>query len=737
MSKEIVSLIYNIELNKSGWWDIALQRLIIGSLWLADQDLSSQQISDFLKTNLHVSVDTRRIKTQAKKLCDLGVLISMKGDRLRLPESSKLDFEDEIKRAEDISNHAQREFKKILSEECPSLDGEQVWQDLTSKLLVPAIRQMGVRFYAFLIGSKGDISQMAAFDNFLASYPKAIHNQIRLAVTKYFSMKDSQIRSFILRQLYTSLIIEANNLDEETISKLSNLNRKKPVFKIFVDTNFIFSLFGVHDNPFNEDAQSLLSLIGNISNSISAKLYVAPITINETRQAIQNSIDYYNSVRLSPNMAKASLQSTDIGGFLRKLAIEAEKSGKTITAQDYYGPYKNDLIQILRSSGIEFYNTDLSEYKTKQSVIDDVLAQIEFEKEKYGARAKSYEKAQHDIVLWHFVNDQRPGDAESPANAEYWIVTVDFRFLGFDAYKRRFNGSELPVCLLPSQFIQLLQFWVPRTPQFEDALFESWLWPLIFQEIDKDAEQVTVKILSVLSRYEDVQDLPSEVVSQVLFNTALRQRIALEHDINKQVEMVESALVESHKMISQKLTTAREEIVKNESEIGRLQNEIRATEAKLREQQTASRQKDEQIKFFAQELEKMKNETNELKRALKQKQHEDEVKDARETFAYKAMGFLLGVLLLAAILSMFSHSFLPLATWQIFTGYTAIALIGWIVVVDKMGINTEHITQWPLFTRLHTIKNWLFGVLGVILLALLDAAIGDLIWEPIKQILHK
>ncbi len=737
ISKELVSLIHNIELNRSGWWNVALQRLIIGALWLSDQDLSSQQISDFLHTNLHISVDTHRIQAQAKVLCDSGTLIPMEDNKLRLPESTKLDFEDEIKRAEDISNHAQREFIKILSEECQNLDAEQVWLDLNSKLLIPAIRQMGVRFYAFLTGDKGDIGQMAVFDDFLTSYPRPSHNQLRLVVTKYFSTKDSRIRSFILRQLYTSLIIEANNLDEETILKFSNINKKRLVFKVFVDTNFIFSLFGVHDNPFNEDARTLLSLIENIPDSISTKLYVAPITINETRQAIQNSIDYYNSVRLSPNMAKASLQSADIGGFLRKLAIEAEKSGKTITAQDYYGPYKNDLIRILRSNGIELYNTDLSEYRKNQSVIDDILAQLEFEREKYGSRAKSYEKAQHDIVLWHFVNDKRPPDAESPADAEYWIVTVDFRFLGFDAYKRRFNGSELPICLLPSQLIQLLQFWIPRTPQFEEALFESWLWPLIFQEIDKEAEQVTVKILNALSRYENIQDLPDEVVSQVLFNDALRQRIALEPNINKQVEMVESALVESHRVISQNLDATRKEILRRENEIAKLQQLIRAKERDFQKQQVEARQKDEQIKLLSQELQKIKSETNELQKMFQEKQHEDKVRAIQRSFVYKAMGYLLGILLLAAILTVFSQSFLAMAIWQVFSVYSALALIVWIMFVDRMGMNTEYIVQWALFIQFRAIKKWLFGGLGFILIVLLENAIGDLIWEPLKRLLPK
>ena len=231
--------------------------------------------------------------------------------------------------------------------------------------------------------------------------------------------------------------------------------------------------------------------------------------------------------------------------------------------------------------------------------------------------------------------------------------------------------------------------------------------------------------------------MPEEVVSQVLFNEALRQRIALEPDINKQIEIVESALVESHRALSQELNVTRSEVSRRESEIKQLQQLVNAREGDFRKQQEAMRQKDEKIKLLEQKLQKIESKTVELQRILQEKQREDEVGAARRGFVYKIIMSLLGILLLVVTLTVFSHSFIAIATWQIFVGYLAFTLIAWIEFVDRRGTNAKHISEWMLFARFHSIKKWLFSGLGFILIALIENAIGDMLWEPLKQLLLK
>ena len=82
------------------------------------------------------------------------------------------------------------------------------------------------------------------------------------------------------------------------------------------------------------------------------------------------------------------------------------------------------------------------------------------------------------------------------------------------------------MCLEPSSLIQLFQFWVPSSTQLDEALVGSVRQPLLFLKFDTESEQVTLRILKQLSRFEASKDLDPEVVTEILTNTALRDRLS-------------------------------------------------------------------------------------------------------------------------------------------------------------------------------------------------------------------
>ena len=125
-----------------------------------------------------------------------------------------------------------------------------------------------------------------------------------------------------------------------------------------------------------------------------------------------------------------------------------------MTPKEYFSPYIDNLLTIAREIGVEIFNEDTSALSMRQDVIDDINEQTNYETEKYGENAKSYKPLEHDIILWHFLKDKRSIKLESPLDAKYWIVTIDFRFLGFDEYKRKQGEFNLPLCLHPTTLLQ-------------------------------------------------------------------------------------------------------------------------------------------------------------------------------------------------------------------------------------------------------------------------------------------
>jgi hypothetical protein len=164
------------------------------------------------------------------------------------------------------------------------------------------------------------------------------------------------------------------------------------------------------------------------------KLRVLPPTLDEMKRVMRASQEALLELRISPSLLGPAIDVGISGITAKYLALTTERK-QNVAPTDYFEPYLKNLLTILRGHSVDLFNEDLSEYGVEQDVIDDILERQKFEAQRYGNRAKTYEQLRHDMVLWHLVKDKRPLRPESPIDAEYWIVTADFRLLGFDAYK--------------------------------------------------------------------------------------------------------------------------------------------------------------------------------------------------------------------------------------------------------------------------------------------------------------
>lgn len=440
-------------------------------------------------------------------------------------------------------------------------------------------------------------------------------------------------------------------------------------------------------------------------------------------------MDFYRvslkDLRLTPNLAVVAMKS-ELSGIALKFAQESSKMGRPLNAEDYFGPYITDLIRILRSKGVEFYDERVDHYKTKQEVIDDIMGQWEYEqrlqKEKGAAyRAKGYEQIEHDVMLWHFVNDKRPVRVESPLDAQHWVVTVDFRFLGFDAYKKRVLSSRIPICVHPTALVQMLHFWVPRTVQFEEALIGSLQWPFLFQEFDTRTEKLTIRILGALSRFENVEDLPQETITNILVNEALRHKLTGALNIEKEIELVREALIEENKKVREKLEAAESKVNETKLIISGLQHQIEKSGQQLSEERQSRMSLEERI--------------IELENRIQSTRAQEEVTHRRGMFVIR--WFILPAILIAFLglwssLQILSLTSGKLGFWQATIGMWSLISILWLWLIARMGLKNPIIKVWRPFILLHKFKNWVFAVLGALALKVLASAI----WEWIKPILH-
>jgi hypothetical protein len=590
LPKEIASLIHHITLNEQGWWDKTIQRLIISALGsVENKQLTIEKIVTFVKDNYDTHIDNDKVKKQIEKLCSSKAILKIDADTFLLSESELNSFNSDITKYEETELKVQIEFLEIIKKECNQEEQTIItWELFNNDLLIPILYEFGAKTYELITGQGIKLESNHRFKKFLSKFPKERHVIIKDAIVDFLNPQNPLVRGLILRKLNAYFFLEAIKLPSTAIDKINLASKKQVTFKVFVDTNFLFSFLGLHENPSNEAAKTLLDTIARIANKVKIKLYITPLTIDETKKVIINEERKLKNLRPTQILSNVAVNHIS-NGFAKKYFEECIKSNQSIKASDYFEPYLNNLIKVLREKGVEIYNdNNFEKYTTDQRVIDDILDQQKFEETQFKDKPhlqKSYEKLEHDFVLWHFVNDLRPSYVESADEAGAFITTVDFRFINFDNLKRRKKRLKIPVCIHPTNLIQILQLWIPRDEEFDIAVLSNLRFPFLFTEFDADTELTTIRIIEQLSRYENVNDLKEDTVTSILFNQALRQKIQTNDDKLKDTVLVKDAIIEEikvHKILvedkTKQLVKLDEKVKENEIIVSNLTSEKTQTE---------------------------------------------------------------------------------------------------------------------------------------------------------------
>ncbi len=311
-----------------------------------------------------------------------------------------------------------------------------------------------------------------------------------------------------------------------------------------------------------------------------------PRTIDEAKSSIAAAKAALAGIPSGSNFTLAALQVGFSGMAERFFHERLARAGK-LSSEDWFEPYLRDFLAIARGKSVEVYNRNVDDYALRQDVIDDILSVQNHEMRRPEGRRKSYQKVAHDMILWHFVKDQRAAYIESPLDVHDWLLTIDFRLIGFDEFKLRQSNQSVPVCVHPVSLIQLLQFWVPRSAAFEEAMLGSLRLPFLFREFDVDAERTSLRILKGLGRFEGRDDISEHTLTRVILNEGLRSRLQAEQadDVEGDVALIRDALVAE--------ATARAEAEVRKA--GELQSKLNETVSALAESDAAARTKEAEV----------------------------------------------------------------------------------------------------------------------------------------------
>ncbi|VTR98679.1 hypothetical protein [Tuwongella immobilis] len=367
LPKEVTALIHHIELNKDGWWDKATQRLVLAAIWLAGEPTNAEQISSTLGTEFRLHLSPPKLRSLLSTLEVQNFLVKIPGDLYRIPDAKRSEFEREVKASEGAEERAKDYFARLIQEQNLTLDVAAAWKTFSDTFLAPLIKEVGANAYRLVTGQT-TLDGKDLVDRFLEVFPKEQRDRLSEVAKRFLNPKVEDSRQYISRLLHARLCVEASGLPEDVIKKLKDTASKPIRFRVFVDTNFLFSLMDLHENPSNDTAKELQELIAHLKVNLKIDLYITLKTIEEAKSAILAAKLQLYGFPVASNLTSVAMQA-GLSGMAKKFLNERSKNGRFITADEWFRPYLENFGSIAKGKGIEIFNESQDQYPSRQDVI--------------------------------------------------------------------------------------------------------------------------------------------------------------------------------------------------------------------------------------------------------------------------------------------------------------------------------------------------------------------------------
>lgn len=417
--------------------------------------------------------------------------------------------------------------------------------------------------------------------------PNGIKETIEREIRAFFGSISTSKAKYLAQLLDGTFTFFALSSDEFTANYLKQ--SVQPI-SVFLDTNFIFGILGLHSNALVDVSKELIDFIR--INKLPLKLYYHEDTLDEIRRTILAIGDKLKARKWSQSISRAAIKN----GFLSSIEFSYhQKNADMPTDPEIFLARFDHIPELLREEGFVIYRD--SKPPTAEEKGSLIAHYDEYIKKGRPDRAKPYEALDHDIVLWLAVQKiRRRGFSILESGAI--ILSADYIFRRFDWNFLR-KREEVGTVVLPNNFLQLLRPFVPSTDDFDKRFVETFAIPQ-FRTVGSDYEQTCHSILSYLSTYSDVSEgTASRILASEMIITKLN---GVDENSEEFKSTIEHELAQDHQRLLEERDALEKEHIKAVEDKSRLEQQLRD-----REQEFNART----AEMHKQLAERLQNEVNE------------------------------------------------------------------------------------------------------------------------------
>lgn len=440
----------------------------------------------------------------------------------------------------------------------------------------------------------------------------------------------------------------ALNMDDAISNYLTGVFQ--PI-KIFLDTNFIFGILNLHNNPLVAISHELIDVISQNFPQITLHYHAATV------EEMQRTIDYLGEQLIArtwnPPLSRAGIRSNQLTGLILKYHEENAQLETPLDPKIFLQKYQNP-DPILIEKGFHIYEAETSaNIQIKGQLIAEYKSFIE--NRRY---PKSYRAYDHDMVVLLAAEENRNHSSKySVLEAGALILTCDYYFYSFDHYVRT-NGKVGSV-VLPNHLLQMLRPLVPQSADFDERFVATFAIPE-FRSIDSDYAATVSKVMMYLSTF--TTDLSEESAVRILGDNILIQELSgVDESSEDFANSVENALARENEGLLEEITTLNDELLEiktlaeqREAELRNqeLQNKQITQEKQNLEQEASAniekleRDKEESLREKQEELNKKEQEHQQMLMTIKSNLDQEARKYARK----RLLMFIFGILITSVVL---------------------------------------------------------------------------------------
>lgn len=555
-------------LTSSGRVEAALDNLVITSVALSPETARRpyRGMSNAIQTLFGLSLPDDDVEASATRLVARGRLRD-DGERFTITEAELAIVN---RRAEDAA-HVEREVQAEwlatiapLTNPATNATDDQLWLCLQG-FMARVFRRHGAQTLLLLVpdlpflgGGEGSLNSFFNESTKEAGISQEDAELARRAVELFFNSQSDAKTRYLSQLLDGTFTFYALTVDQATADFLRGQLRR---LDIFLDTNFIFAVIGLHEDYFAEISAEVLDLIQQ--QQLPFRLYYHERTLREIEQAIFAIGTRLQSQRWSQALSAAAFTFGSETGALSGVELNYHRLNATqaVDPDVFLSKYEH-IEQLLSERGFRIYReTREPDYSVTEK--GHLIAEYaDFAKEARPDRPKRYEAIDHDAVVLMRIERLREAP-KSILEAGAILLTNDYLLHRF-AWKHLRRGGEIGLTVLPRELLQVLRPFVRPTDDSDRRFVETFAIPE-FRGLQPDLAETTTKVLSYLASYKD---LKQETALRILSDTVLRNQIRTTPQGSPQLgELIEAAVVTDNSALVDEREELRIELASLRSEV--------------------------------------------------------------------------------------------------------------------------------------------------------------------------